>query len=69
MELEKKILGPKANAFLAEDLKPRPAESGAGANIVNAPTSVVNAPSSSNTSVSTPLRQPNAVIGQLASAA
>jgi len=69
LELEKKILGPKANAFLAEDLKPRPAESGAGANIVNAPTSVVNAPSSSNTSVSTPLRQPNAVISQLASAA
>ena len=36
-------------------------------NIVNAPTSVVNANSSSNTTTSTPVRQPNMVIGMLAS--
>jgi len=35
-------------------------------NIVNAPTSVVNANSSSNTTTSTPVRQPNMVIGMLA---
>ena len=36
-------------------------------NIISAPTSVVNANSSSHTSTSTPVRQPNMVIGQLAS--
>ena len=34
-------------------------------NIVNAPSSVVNANSSSNTTTSTPVRQPNMVIGML----
>jgi len=66
LELEKKILGPKANAFLAEDLKPRPPPPVPGATVVNAPTSVVNANSSSNTTTSTPVRQPNMVIGMLA---
>jgi len=68
LELEKKILGPKANAFLAEDLKPRPPPPVPGATVVNAPTSVVNANSSSNTTTSTPVRQPNAVIGMIATA-
>jgi len=68
LELETKILGPKANAFLAEDLKPRPPPPVPGATVVNAPTSVVNANSSSNTTTSTPVRQPNAVIGMIATA-
>ena len=40
----------------------------AGTNIVSAPTSIQNSSSSSNTTTSTPVRQPNMVIGLLAAA-
>jgi len=50
----------------APALAPVGAYAAAASNIVNAPTSVVNANSSSNTTTSTPVRQPNMVIGMLA---
>ena len=65
LKAEQNALQPKAPANL--NLKVPSAAAGAGSNIISAPTSVVNANSSSHTSTSTPVRQPNMVIGQLAS--
>jgi hypothetical protein len=48
------------------NLKVPSAAAGAGSNIISAPTSVVTSNSSSNTTTSTPVRQPNMVIGMLA---
>ena len=57
----------KPKPVTAPALTPMSTLQSQGANIVNAPTSVVNANSSSNTTTSTPVRQPNMVIGMLAS--
>ena len=66
IKAEQNALQPKAPANL--DLKVPSAAAGAGSNIISAPTSVVTSNSSSNTTTSTPVRQPNRVIGILASA-
>ena len=66
LKAEQNALQPKAPANL--NLKVPSAAAGAGSNIISAPTSVVTSNSSSNTTTSTPVRQPNRVIGQLASA-
>ena len=66
LKAEQNALQPKAPANL--DLKVPSAAAGAGSNIISAPTSVVTSNSSSNTTTSTPVRQPNRVIGILASA-
>jgi len=58
----------RTNAVTTPSLTPTNANAAAAPNIVNAPTSVVSSNSSSHTSTSTPVRQPNMVIGQLANA-
>ena len=65
LKVEQNALQPKP--VTAPALTPMSTLQSQGANIVNAPTSVVNANSSSNTTTSTPVRQPNMVIGMLAS--
>jgi len=57
----------RTNAVTTPSLTPTNANAAAAPSIVNAPTSVVSSNSSSHTSTSTPVRQPNMVIGQLAS--
>jgi hypothetical protein len=64
LKAEQNALQPKP--VTAPALTPMSTLQSQGANIVNAPTSVVNANSSSNTTTSTPVRQPNMVIGMLA---
>ena len=64
LKAEQNALQPKP--VTAPALAPVGAYAAAASNIVNAPTSVVNANSSSNTTTSTPVRQPNMVIGMLA---
>jgi hypothetical protein len=66
IKAEQSALQPKEPT--APALTPMSAYGQPYSNIVNAPTSVVNANSSSNTSTSTPIRQPNMVIGMLANA-
>ena len=56
----------RTNAVTTPSLTPTNANAAAAPNIVNAPTSVVSSNSSSHTSTSTPVRQPNMVIGMLA---
>ena len=58
----------RTNAVTTPSLTPTNANAAAAPSIVNAPTSVVSSNSSSHTSTSTPVRQPNMVIGQLANA-
>jgi len=64
LKAEQNAMQPKP--VTAPALTPMSTLQSQGANIVNAPTSVVNANSSSNTTTSTPVRQPNMVIGMLA---
>ena len=68
IKAEKNALAPKAPAMNPIIASRMGMGASAGANIVSAPTSVVTSNSSSNTTTSTPVRQPNRVIGQLASA-
>jgi hypothetical protein len=68
LKIEQNALAPKAPAMNPIIASRMGMGASAGTNIVSAPTSVVNANRSSNTTTSTPVRQPNMVIGLLAAA-
>jgi len=68
LKVEQNALQPKAPAMNPIIASRMGMGASAGTNIVSAPTSIQNSSSSSNTTTSTPVRQPNMVIGLLAAA-